>query len=59
MDQSERTQPMSAFRCWATLQLALSTGDRPGVERECKHLEGHPLYSSRVQQIREAVRKRG
>jgi anti-sigma factor RsiW len=59
MDQSERTAPMSAFRCWATLQLGLATGDRARVERECKHLEGHPQYAARVEEIREAVRKRG
>jgi hypothetical protein len=59
MDQSERTQPMSAFRCWAALQLGLATGSRDRVDRECKHLEDHPQYSARVRQIREAVRKRG
>jgi len=59
MDQSERTQPMSAFRCWAALQLGLATGNRARVDRECKHLDGHPLYSARVREIREAVRKRG
>jgi hypothetical protein len=59
MDQSERTQPMSAFRCWAALQLGLATGSRARVDRECKHLEGHPQYAARVREIREAVRKRG
>jgi hypothetical protein len=59
MDQSERTQPMSAFRCWAALQLGLATGSRARVDRECKHLDGHPRYSARVNEIRAAVRKRG
>jgi hypothetical protein len=59
MDQSERTQPMNAFRCWAALQLGLATGSRARVDRECKHLEDHPKYSARVREIREAVRKRG
>jgi hypothetical protein len=59
MDQSERNQPMSAFRCWAALQLGLATGSRARVDRECQHLEGHPQYSVRVREIREAVRKRG
>jgi hypothetical protein len=59
MDQSERTQPMSAFRCWATLQLGLATGSRARVERECKHLDGHPKYSARAREIHETVRKRG
>lgn len=59
MDQSERTQPMSAFRCWAALQLGLATGSRARVDRECKHLEGHPQYAGRVREIREAVHKRG
>jgi tetratricopeptide (TPR) repeat protein len=59
MDQSERTQPMSAFRCWAALQLGLATANRGRVDRECKHLEGHPRYSARAREIQEAVRKRG
>ena len=59
LDQSERTQPMSAFRCWAALQLGLATGNRAHVDRECKHLQGHSQYSARVREIQEAVRKRG
>jgi hypothetical protein len=59
MDQSESSQPMSAFRCWAALQLGLTMGSRPRIDRECKHLERHPAYSTRVQEIREVVRKRG
>jgi hypothetical protein len=59
IDQSERTRPMSAFRCWAALQLGLAAGSRDRVERECKHLKGHTQYSARVREIQEAVRKRG
>ena len=59
MDQSERSQPMSGYRCWATLQLALTTGSRSRIDRECKHLESDPNYAPRVQQIRQAVSRRG
>jgi hypothetical protein len=59
MDQSERSQPMSAFRCWAALQLGLAMGNRPRIDRECNHLEDHPQYSTRVREIREVLRKRG
>lgn len=59
MDTSERTQPMSAFRCWSALQMGLATGSRARIERECRHLEGHAQYRDRVQQIREVVRRRG
>ncbi len=59
MEQSERTQPMSAYRCWGALQLALATGSRAGIDRECKHLAGHPVYSERVRGIQDGVRRRG
>ncbi len=59
MDQSERSQPMSGYRCWATLQLALATGSRSRIDRECKHLESDPNYAPRVHQIRQAVSRRG
>jgi hypothetical protein len=59
MARSERTQPMSAYRCWGALQMALATGNRAGIDRECKHLEGHPGYSAQVRRIEEVVRKRG
>jgi len=58
VQQSERTRPMSAYRCWGALQLALATGNRAGIDRECKHLDGHPVYSGRVRGIEEAVRRR-
>jgi uncharacterized protein (DUF1778 family) len=59
MAQSERTQPMSAFRCWSALQMGLATGNRERIDRECKHLGNHPEYEERVRQIREAVTRRG
>jgi tetratricopeptide (TPR) repeat protein len=59
MDQSERSQPMSAYRCWAALQLGLATGSRDRIDRECRHLDSHPDYAQRVQQIRQAVSRRG
>ena len=59
MAQSEHVHPMSAYRGWGALQLALVTGNRAGIDRECKHLEGHPGYSARVRQIEEVVRRRG
>ena len=36
MDASERTQPMSAFRCWSALQMGLATGNRARIDRECR-----------------------
>ena len=59
MDESERSQPMTAFRCWTALQMGLATGSRARIDRECKHLEGHPKYSARAREVQEAVRKRG
>jgi hypothetical protein len=50
---------MSAFRCWAALQLGLAMGNRPRIDRECNHLEDHPQYSTRVREISEVLRKRG
>ncbi len=59
MAESERTQPMSAFRCWSALQMALATGNRERIDRECKHIGNDPEYAERVRQIREAVLRRG
>jgi hypothetical protein len=59
MAKSEAAQPMSAFRCWAALQLALTVGDRARIDRECKHLDGHPAYAPRVREIRQALYNRG
>ena len=59
MDQSERSQPMSAYRCWGALQLGLANGSRARIDRECKHLDGDPSYAPQVQQIQQAVQRRG
>jgi len=59
MDESERSQPMSGFRCWSALQLGLATGSRVRIDRECQHLENSPDYAEQVRLIREAVRRRG
>jgi hypothetical protein len=59
MAESERTKPMSAFRCWSALQMALATGNRERIDRECKHIGNHPAYAERVRQIRVAVQRRG
>jgi hypothetical protein len=59
MDQSERTQPMTAYRCWAALQLGLATGSRARVDRECKHLAADPAYGTRARQIEQTVSRRG
>ena len=57
--KSEGIQPMSAFRCWTALQLGLAAGNRSRIDRECKHLEGHPEYAARVREIRQTLRNRG
>ncbi len=59
MGRSESTQPMSAFRCWANLQMSLITGSRAGIDRECRHLAGHPEYKDQVRRISETVTQRG
>jgi Putative zinc-finger len=59
MDESERSQPMTEFRCWAALQMGLATGSRARIDRECKHLEGAPRYAPQVRQIRQTLRQRG
>lgn len=59
MDASERTQPMSAFRCWSALQMGLATGNRARIDRECRHLAGHPQFADKVRQIQETLRQRG
>ena len=59
MDQSERSQPMSGYRCWTALQLGLATGSRARIDRECKHLDSDPDYAPGVRQIRQAVSRRG
>jgi Tfp pilus assembly protein PilF len=59
MGRSESTQPMSAFRCWANLQMGLITGSRARIDRECRHLAGHPEYKDEVRRISETVAQRG
>ena len=58
MDESERSQPMTEYRCWAALQLGLATGSRVRIDRECRHLENAPGYAPQVRQIQQAVRRR-
>ena len=55
MDESERTDPMSALRCWGALQMGLVTANRERIDRECKHLSGHPQYAARVRRIQEKL----
>jgi hypothetical protein len=59
MDESERSQPMTEFRCWAALQMALATGSRVRIDRECKHLENAPGYAPQVRDIRQSIGRRG
>lgn len=59
MGRSESTQPMSAFRCWANLQMGLIIGNRARIDRECRHLAGHPEYKDQVRRISETVAQRG
>ncbi len=56
MDESEGSQPMTEFRCWAALQLGLATGSRVRIDRECKHLENAPGYAPQVRRIQQIVR---
>ena len=48
----------SEYRCWTALQFALMTGERVGVDRECRHLDGHVRYRERVRQILQEVKRR-
>ena len=59
MDQSERSRPMTEYRCWATLQLGLATGSRARIERECSHLSSSPEHAPRIRQIEQTLRQRG
>jgi hypothetical protein len=59
MRVSERMAPMTAYRCWATLQLALLRGDCAQIERECSHVAGHPQYADRERKIQNIIRQRG
>jgi len=59
MDESERTEPMTEFRCWAALQMALANGSRARIDRECKHLDNVPGYAPQIRHIQQTVRQRG
>ena len=58
MYASERAQPMTHYRCWTALQLALLTGNRARIDMECRHLDSDPAYSDRTRKIRSTVEKR-
>ena len=59
MDESERSEPMTEFRCWAALQMALANGSRARIDRECKHLDNVPGYAPQIRHIQQTVRQRG
>jgi putative zinc finger protein len=48
----------SEYRCWTALQFALLTGERVGVDRECRHLDGHIKYRDRAREILRTVKQR-
>jgi hypothetical protein len=55
MRASERMQPVTEYRCWGTLQLALMLGDRETINRELKHVQGDTRYKDRCDKIRAAL----
>ncbi|MEO7652665.1 MAG: zf-HC2 domain-containing protein [Bryobacteraceae bacterium] len=57
MYASERAPPITHYRCWAALQLALLTGNRARIEMECRHLDGDPAYADRTSKIRSALER--
>jgi len=57
--KAEAMRPMSAYRCWTALQIALILANKPVIMRECDHLANHPEYREQVQKIREEVKRRG
>ncbi len=48
----------SEYRCWTALQFALLSGERVGVDRECRHLDGHIKYRDRAREILRTVKQR-
>lgn len=58
VDTSEEIRPKSGYRCWVALQFALLTGDKTGIQRECKHVEGHPEYTEASRRIAQEVERR-
>jgi hypothetical protein len=55
MRASEQMQPMTEYRCWGTLQLALMLGDKATINRELNHLKGDAQYADRCDKIRAAL----
>ena len=55
---SEDTAPMTHFRCWYALQMALLAGDESRIGLECLHLDGDPLFSAKTRRILRAVQRR-
>ncbi len=58
MLESERTAPMTEFRCWTLLQMALVAGDRKIIDRECAHVAHHAVYGPKARKIQEAINAR-
>jgi Putative zinc-finger len=58
MLESEKTAPMTEFRCWTLLQMALVAGDRKIIDRECEHVANHPVYGPQARKIQEAINSR-
>jgi hypothetical protein len=57
--KAEEMEPMSSYRCYSALQIALILGDKPVVLRECDHLATDPQYKDDVAKILDEVKKRG
>lgn len=55
---SEGMDPMTHFRCWYALQMALLAGDESRVSLECRHLDADPLFSAKTRRILRAVQRR-
>lgn len=58
MIESERIAPMSQFRCWTLLQMALVAGDRTVINRECAHVASHAVYGPQARKILAAIQSR-
>lgn len=58
MLESEKIAPMTQFRCWTLLQMALVAGDRKVIERECSHVASHLIYGPQARKIRAAIQSR-
>jgi hypothetical protein len=51
MRASEATSPVTGYRCWGTLQLALMLGDKETIRRELKHVTNESAYHDRCVQL--------